>query len=95
VRLHKNGFPESMTYADFWRRYRILAEPEAQSRSQLGTSEVRPAVEQLLQFLDLDTTAARLGKTQVSDLALQRSPDPFLNSLIPNSSPGIKVRSFG
>ena len=54
-----------MTYADFWRRYRILSDTDTQIRTQLSNNEVRTAVEQLLQFLDLDKTAARLGNTQV------------------------------
>jgi myosin-18 len=66
VRLHKNGFPESMTYGDFWRRYRILSDSDVvQIKSQPGVNEVRPVVEQLLQYLDLDKTAGRLGNTQV------------------------------
>ena len=58
-----------MTYADFWRRYRTLTDPESQTRAQLGPEEIRGAVEHLLQFLDLDKTAARLGNTQVGFLA--------------------------
>ena len=66
VRLHKNGFPESLTYGDFWRRYRILSDPaETGTKLQPGLNELRPAVEHLLQYLDLDKTAVRLGNTQV------------------------------
>lgn len=54
-----------MTYADFWRRYRTLSDTDTQTKAQLSASEVRTAVEQLLQFLDLDKMAARLGNTQV------------------------------
>jgi myosin-18 len=74
VRLHKNGFPESMTYADFWRRYRILSDPEAQPQAHLGANEVKLAVEELLAFLDLDKTAARLGNSQVRAAAFSETP---------------------
>jgi myosin heavy subunit len=58
-----------MTYGDFWRRYRILSDSDVvQIKSQPGVNEVRPVVEQLLQYLDLDKTAARLGNTQVGFL---------------------------
>ena len=65
MRLHKNGFPESLTFGDFWRRFRILSDPEIPTKAQLEVNEVKPAVELLLQYLDLDKTAVRLGNTQV------------------------------
>jgi myosin heavy subunit len=65
VRLHKNGFPESLTFGDFWRRFRILSDPDTPTKAQLEVNEVKPAVELLLQYLDLDKTAVRLGNTQV------------------------------
>ncbi len=66
VRLHKNGFPECLTYGEFWRRYRILAE-DSDLKKEPGHSEMKSAVEELLGEMDLDKSAFRLGNTQVSE----------------------------
>jgi len=61
VRLHKIGFPESLGYGEFWRRFSLLSEngfiPNA--------GEEKSAVEELLVSLDLDHTSYRLGNTQI------------------------------
>ena len=64
VRLHKNGFPENLSYGEFWRRYRILSD-ELQKR-QPTLTEMKASVEDLLADMDLDKSAFRLGNTQVS-----------------------------
>ena len=64
VRLHKNGFPENLSYGEFWRRYRILSD-ELQKR-QPSLTEMKASVEDLLADMDLDKSAFRLGNTQVS-----------------------------
>ena len=66
VRLHKNGFPENLSYGEFWRRYRILSD-ELQKR-QPSLTEMKASVEDLLSDMDLDKSAFRLGNTQVSDV---------------------------
>ena len=69
VRLHKNGFPESLTYGEFWRRYRILSEDQANfGKKEPGHAEMKSAVEELLTEMDLDKSAFRLGNTQVSKI---------------------------
>ena len=71
VRLFKTGFPESMVYAEFWRKFRTLAPQESEGhgqfhqRSNPGHSEVKSAVEEFLAYLDLDKSTVRLGNTQV------------------------------
>lgn len=66
VRLHKNGFPECLTYGEFWRRYRILSE-DHDRKKEPGHAEMKSAVEDLLAEMDLDKSAFRLGNTQVSE----------------------------
>ena len=65
VRLHKNGFPESLTYGEFWRRYRILSDELNPHKKEPGHQEMKSAVEELLAEMDLDKSAFRLGNTQV------------------------------
>ena len=64
VRLHKNGFPECLSFGEFWRRYRILSE-ENQTKNP-SHQEMKSAVEDLLTVMDLDKSAFRLGNSQVS-----------------------------
>jgi len=73
VRLHKIGFPESVGFSEFWRRFRILSEePDDHSdgrRPRVATpppGEMRAAVETLLADLEMDGSAYRMGNTQVS-----------------------------
>ena len=63
VRLHKNGFPESLSFGEFWRRYRILSE-DNQSKNP-SHQEMKSSVEDLLTEMDLDKSAFRLGNSQV------------------------------
>ena len=62
VRLHKIGFPESLGYGDFWRRFALLAKQGVQSP---GSGEEKTAVEAMLVEMDLDHTSYRLGNTQI------------------------------
>eukprot|EP00090_Calanus_glacialis_P009359 TRINITY_DN17730_c0_g1_i1.p1 TRINITY_DN17730_c0_g1~~TRINITY_DN17730_c0_g1_i1.p1 ORF type:complete len:2011 (+),score=520.24 TRINITY_DN17730_c0_g1_i1:123-6155(+) len=61
VRLHKIGFPESLGYGEFWRRFSLLSE----NGFVPNTGEEKSAVEELLVSLDLDHTSYRLGNTQI------------------------------
>jgi len=61
VRLHKIGFPESLGYGEFWRRFSLLNE----TGFVPNTGEEKSAVEELLVSLDLDHTSYRLGNTQI------------------------------
>ena len=70
VRLHKNGFPENMTFSEFWRKYKVLSESSNTLSGNLPVEKVRSAVHELLEELDLDKTAVRLGNTQVSTLLI-------------------------
>ena len=65
VRLHKNGFPECLTYGEFWRRYRILSDELHPNKKEPSHQEMKSAVEELLGEMDLDKSAFRLGNTQV------------------------------
>ena len=67
VRLHKNGFPECLTYGEFWRRYRILSDDLHPHKKEPGHQEMKSAVEELLTEMDLDKSAFRLGNTQVGN----------------------------
>merc|ERR1719508_513646 len=61
VRLHKVGFPESLSYSAFWRRFSILDEG---TRSP-GVGEEKVAVENLIKSLDLDKSSFRMGNTML------------------------------
>ena len=65
VRLHKNGFPENMTFGEFWRKYKVLSESPNSMSGNLPVEKLKSAVQDLLEELDLDHTAVRLGNTQV------------------------------
>ena len=77
VRLHKTGFPESVPYHEFYRKFALLADDsdsEDGGRAKQGSgskrphpslSEMRGAVEDLLAELDMDKAAVRMGNTQV------------------------------
>merc|ERR1719370_2280662 len=61
VRLHNIGFPESLGYGEFWRRFSLLNE----TGFVPNMGEEKSAVEELLVSLDLDHTSYRLGNTQI------------------------------
>ena len=72
VRLHKNGFPESIGYSEFWRKFHLLAAAgemdgatKATSKPTPALGEIRSAVEKLLVALEIDRSAVRMGNTQV------------------------------
>ena len=65
VRLHKNGFPENMTFGEFWRKYKVLLESSNSLSGNLPVEKLKSAVQDLLEELDLDQSAVRLGNTQV------------------------------
>ena len=69
VRLHKNGFPESALFGEFWRQYKVLSDTQESTepnQQQMSPEQLRSAIEDLLEELDLDRTAVRLGNTQVN-----------------------------
>ena len=55
-----------MTFGEFWRKYKVLSESANTLSENLGVEQVKSAVQDLLEELDLDKTAVRLGNTQVS-----------------------------
>ena len=55
-----------MTFGEFWRKYKVLSESSNTLSENLGVEQVKSAVQDLLEELDLDKTAVRLGNTQVS-----------------------------
>ena len=63
VRLHKVGFPESLGYASFWRRFSLLGGGEGAGGPGLG--EEKEAVQKLMAGLDMDKSSYRLGNTQI------------------------------
>ena len=75
VRLHKNGFPESIGYSEFWRKFHLLAAANGERDGATKVTskpptppalgEVRGAVEKLLVALEIDRSAVRMGNTQV------------------------------
>ena len=54
-----------MTFGEFWRKYKVLSESSNSLSGNLAVEKVRSAVQDLLEELDLDRTAVRLGNTQV------------------------------
>ena len=62
VRLHKIGFPDSLGYADFWRRFSVLGRGDS---PPVRSGEEKAAIEQLLQDLDIERSSYRLGNTQI------------------------------
>merc|ERR1712038_1875218 len=54
-----------MTFGEFWRKYKVLSESANSLSGNLPVDKVRSAVEDLLEELDLDRSAVRLGNTQV------------------------------
>ena len=60
-----------MTFGEFWRKYKVLSESANSLSGNLNVDQVRSAVQDLLEELDLDKTAVRLGNTQVRIPSLQ------------------------
>merc|ERR1712038_2169014 len=54
-----------MTFGEFWRKYKVLSESANSLSGNLNVDQVRSAVQDLLEELDLDQSAVRLGNTQV------------------------------
>ncbi|XP_040579720.1 unconventional myosin-XVIIIa isoform X2 [Lepeophtheirus salmonis] len=67
VRLFKNGYPESIPYALFWRRFHVLGENANQGLTEppRNVDHLKTAVSEIFSFLDLDSSAYRLGNSQV------------------------------
>ncbi|XP_037068511.1 unconventional myosin-XVIIIa-like, partial [Pollicipes pollicipes] len=63
LRLHKQGYPEHMPFAEFGRRFALLAPDAAGEQDEAG--DERAAADQLMLQLDVDTTAYRLGLSQI------------------------------
>lgn len=59
-----------MTFGEFWRKYKVLSESANSLSGNLPVDKVRSAVQDLLEELDLDKTAVRLGNTQVRILLM-------------------------
>ena len=64
VRLYKNGFPEHLSFAEFWRKFHNLGSAEMIQRKP-SHDEMKQAVKDLLEVIDLDSSSVRLGNTQV------------------------------
>ena len=56
-----------MVFAEFWRKYKVLSESFSTTPANLSVEKVKSAVQDLLEELDLDKTAVRLGNTQVRE----------------------------
>ena len=62
-----------MTFGEFWRKYKVLSESSNSMSGNLPVEKLKSAVQDLLEELDLDQTAVRLGNTQVGSLFLSYS----------------------
>ncbi|XP_075218480.1 unconventional myosin-XVIIIa-like isoform X2 [Lycorma delicatula] len=68
VRLHKLGFPKSLSLSEFRRRFSLLTSDSSSSNNTPTPStiaEERSAVEKILESLDLDSSSYRLGLSRV------------------------------
>lgn len=63
ARIHKQGYPEHLSYSEFLRRFELLASTD--SRSSNTELDSRKAVECLLGQLDVDRTQYKMGLSQV------------------------------
>ena len=54
-----------MTFGEFWRKYKVLSESSNSMSGNLPVEKLKSAVQDLVEELDLDQTAVRLGNTQV------------------------------
>ena len=54
-----------MTFGEFWRKYKVLLESSNSLSGNLPVEKLKSAVQDLLEELDLDQSAVRLGNTQV------------------------------
>ena len=92
VRLHKNGFPESIGYSEFWRKFHLLAaadgERDGATKATMkktaapALGEMRGAVEKLLVALEIDRSAVRMGNTQVGTIEDKIHLKPVLICLL-------------
>ena len=88
VRLHKNGFPESIGYSEFWRKFHLLAAADGErdgatkattkKTAAPALGEMRGAVEKLLVALEIDRSAVRMGNTQVRTIKDKNHLKPVL-----------------
>lgn len=63
IRVHKQGFPEHITYSEFRRRFELLAPPEHHSLHPV--LDEKKTVEKLLENIDIDKSLYRLGLSQI------------------------------
>ncbi|XP_031549200.1 unconventional myosin-XVIIIa-like [Actinia tenebrosa] len=63
IRIHRQGFPEHMPFAEFRRRFDILA--PAEHRNAGPFLDEKKGVEALIEHLDLDKRSYRLGLSQI------------------------------
>ncbi|XP_033101042.1 unconventional myosin-XVIIIa-like [Anneissia japonica] len=62
TRLYRQGFPESMMFPEFRRKFDIL---DVSSEKTEPILDEKKAVEELLQCLDVDATSFRIGLSQI------------------------------
>ena len=62
VRLHKIGFPDSVGYSDFWRRFSVLCSGDV---PLIKLGEEKAAIVRLMEDLDIEKSSYRLGNTQI------------------------------
>ncbi|XP_038062218.1 unconventional myosin-XVIIIa-like isoform X2 [Patiria miniata] len=63
AKLHKYGFPESMLFNEFRRRFELLA--PANAKVSEPVLDERKAIEELVKHCDLDSSMYRLGLSQI------------------------------
>ncbi|XP_028396450.1 unconventional myosin-XVIIIa-like [Dendronephthya gigantea] len=63
VRLHRQGYPEHMTFGEFQHRFSILAPPE--SRQTQPVLDEKKAAETLIGVLDVDESSYKIGLSQI------------------------------
>ncbi|XP_074642928.1 unconventional myosin-XVIIIa-like isoform X2 [Tubulanus polymorphus] len=62
VRIHRQGYPEHMLYPDFRKRYEVLSPIPLKNGA---VTDDKQAVEQLLDFLEIENNTYRLGLSQI------------------------------
>ncbi|XP_043225298.1 unconventional myosin-XVIIIa-like isoform X2 [Amphibalanus amphitrite] len=65
LRLHKQGYPEHMPFAEFRRRFALLAPDVTVDEGSTAGGDERAAVDQLMLQLDVDPASYRLGLSQI------------------------------
>ncbi|XP_067133284.1 unconventional myosin-XVIIIa-like [Centruroides vittatus] len=63
IRVHKQGFPEHITYSEFRRRFELLSPPEHHSVHPV--LDEKKTAEKLLENIDIDKSLYRLGLSKI------------------------------